>query len=69
MAFDIVTGHGLCGYTGNGLGLADRHVLYPMRRYEYGRAVLIHAYKWRLILCFGRPRTSVRTMFRSHADR
>jgi len=30
------TGHGIRWYTGNGLGLADRHGLHPMRRHEHG---------------------------------
>ena len=32
--------------------MAHRHVLHPMRRHEHGRAVLIHAYQWGVILRF-----------------
>ena len=29
-------GHGIRRYTGNGLGMAHRYVLYPMRCHEHG---------------------------------
>lgn len=48
---DLHQGHGICGYAGHGMGLADSHVLHPMRRPEYGRAMLVDAHKWRPILC------------------
>lgn len=47
------TGHGIRRHTGNGLGMAHRHGLHPMRRHEHGRAVLFDAYKWGALLRFG----------------
>jgi len=54
-----MSGHGICGYAGHGMGLADSHVLYPMRLPEYGRAMLVDAHKWRAILRLGRAGSSV----------
>ncbi len=32
----MVIGHGICGYTGHGLGMVDCYGFHPMCRYEHG---------------------------------
>ena len=49
------------GYAGDGrhgLGLDNRHGLYPMCGDEHGRTLLVDADQWRLVLCLCGPGTA-----------
>ena len=48
----VILGHGLCGYSWNGLGMVDCHGLYTVCGYEHGRAVFFHANQRRALLRF-----------------
>lgn len=42
--------YGIRRHARHGMGMVDRHVLYPMCRFQHGGIMFINAYKWRTLL-------------------